>query len=70
MDIRDTDGKWRLANGGIENCKTGEFRLLQVMPKAGTIAHMNYDLFMRKCQQAFSTGVWPKTHWASGNITD
>lgn len=70
MNITDSDGKWRLADGGITKLETGEFVALKRMPSGNTIAHMNYNLFMQKCATAFATGEWPKTHWASGRITD
>jgi hypothetical protein len=70
MDITDKDGLWRITDGQIENRKTGEVRKLKNTPNAHDIAFMSYDLFMSKCSTAFTTGEWPKTHWASGNITD
>lgn len=70
MDITDADGKWRIRTGSIENRETGEVRQLKETPKAGTLAYMSYDKFMRKCQVAFNTGVWPKSYWSSGRVTD
>ena len=70
MNITDVDGKWKLADGGITNRKTNEYRRLAQMPSANVIAFMNYNTFMRKCQVAFDTGSWPKTSWKSGRVTD
>ncbi len=69
MDITDAGGLWRLTPGLIENRLTGEVRK---MDKRDTscITGMSYDKFLRKCQAAFDTGVWPKTHWSSGRVTD
>lgn len=70
MNITDEDGNWRLTPGQIENRKTGEVRRISEMPSASRLAMMRYDTFLRKCRVAFETGAWPKTHWASGRVTD
>ena len=70
MNITDGDGLWRITPHQIENRKTGEIKRLTITPSADRIAYMNYELFLRKCAEAFRTGVWPKTNWASGRVTD
>lgn len=69
MNITDADGLWRLTPGKIENRKTGEVHNMDKRD-ASHITSMPYGEFLRKCAVAFHTGVWPKTYWSSGRITD
>ena len=70
MNIADANGLWRITPYQIENRKTGEIKRLTTTPSAGRISGMNYASFLQKCATAFRTGIWPKTYWSSGRITD
>jgi hypothetical protein len=59
MDITDKDGLWRIKYHTIENRKTGKVRTVKNIPRASTIAYMTYAVFLKKCEAAFKTGVWP-----------
>lgn len=69
MNITDQDGLWRLTDNCITELATGNSRSV-VLPSAFVLGSMDYSVYLRKCRVAFNTGVWPKTHWKSGRITD
>lgn len=70
MDVTSGDGRWRLTWGQIENRETGEVRQLRNAPSAHAVSCMDYDRFLLKCEVAFRTGVWPRTFWSSGRVSD
>ena len=69
MNITDKDGLYKLTVGHITDLQTNETRPVSNMPSANAIAYMDYDTYIRKCGEAFHSGEWPITHWASGRAT-
>lgn len=69
MNITDADGKYKLTHGHITNLATGETKAVRNMPDASTIAHMDYNTYIRKCGIAFNSSEWPMTNWSSGRIS-
>lgn len=69
MNITDKDGLYRLERGQITNLRTNTTVSVGNMPSANTIAYMNYNTYIRKCGEAFNSGEWPMTNWASGRVS-
>jgi len=58
-------GKWRIVSRSgscfIENTETGIPTKIDRHPHVGNINAMSLDTCIRKCAQAYATGVWPMT---------
>lgn len=56
--VTDSKRLWRLEGRELWNEKTGELRLLHNTPSAIKVALMSERTFVKKCKEAFNTGVW------------
>ena len=59
MNITETSGTWKVTDGMIENRKSNEIRSVSGIPSAHELACMNEKTFIKKCAEAFNTGIWP-----------
>ena len=53
--------KWKIEDDTITNMETGEVRPVSGLPSSSTIAYMDFDNCLWKCEMAFNTGAWPMT---------
>lgn len=58
MNITDSKHSWRLEHNSITNRKTNEVRSIENTPTANAVAYMHEKTFIKKCANAFATGVW------------
>ena len=61
MNITEYTGKWQVIDGYIVNRKTGEQKRVKNIPSGGHyLAGISADRFIRECEIAFTSGVWPE----------
>lgn len=60
MNITDSQNRWRVTSGRVENMKTHNSRIVIGMPTHHALAMMHEREFVEGCETAFETGAWPE----------